>query len=139
MVNRISSDAHLVHDAQIFEKGLGSTEQRLVFRADDHISHVPLGAERIQQQLLPVGQPERRQHHKIVLVTDQKGRDGQRLWRLVCTCTEAGRTKYYLKKVSKPTVLSFTAVISGRIWHLFEHVCTYRTSLSLPFCGTAAR
>lgn len=80
--------AYLIHSTEIFEEGLGSTKQSLIFWADDNISHVSLGAKRIQEKLLPVRQTKGRQHHKVVLIPDQKSRDGQRLRRLVCTCDE---------------------------------------------------
>lgn len=87
--------AHLIHSAQIFEEGLCSAEQSFAFWADDDISHISLGTKRIQKKLLPVGQSKRRQHHEIILVTDQKSGDGQRFGRLICTCSK-NKTKRFI-------------------------------------------
>lgn len=76
--------SYLVHSTQIFKKAPGTTEQGFNIWADDDVSHIPLGAVWIQEKLLPVRQRKRRQHHKVVLIADQKGRNGQRLWRLIC-------------------------------------------------------
>lgn len=89
----ILSATYLIHSTQIFEEGLCSAEQSFIFWADDNISHISLGAKWIQEKLLPVGQPKRRQHHKIVLITHQKGGDGQRLWRLICSCSDERKTR----------------------------------------------
>lgn len=80
------SGIYLIDSCEISEEALGVTEQRLTVRTNHQVTDVPLGAKRIKQQLLPVGQTKRRQHHKVVLIAHQKGGDGQRLRGLVCTC-----------------------------------------------------
>lgn len=77
---------YLVNSCEVTEEALGAAEQSLVVRTNHQVPDVPLGAEGIQQQFLPVGQTEGRQHHKVVLITHQEGGNGQRLWGLVCAC-----------------------------------------------------
>lgn len=84
MCVRVCVSAYLVRGHKVLEEALSPTEQSLILRTDDYISHVPVRAEGVQQQLLPVGQAEGRQHHKVILITHQEGRDGQGLRRLIC-------------------------------------------------------
>lgn len=67
---------YLINSGEVSEEGLGATEQSLVVRTNNQIADVPLGAEGIQQQLLPVGQTKWRQYHKVILITHQEGGDG---------------------------------------------------------------
>lgn len=75
---------YLVDGGEVPEEVLSPLEQGLVVGTDHQIANVPVRAEGVQQQLLPVGQAEGRQHHKVILITHQEGRDGQRLRRLIC-------------------------------------------------------
>lgn len=77
---------YLVDSGEVSEEALGTAEQGFVVRTNHQVPDVPLGAEGIQQEFLPVRQTERRQHHKVVLITHQEGGNGQGLWGLVCAC-----------------------------------------------------
>lgn len=77
---------YLIDSREIAEEALCIAEQSLVVRTNHDVTDVPLGAERIKQQFLPVGQPKRRQHHKVILIAHQKSGNGQRLRGLICTC-----------------------------------------------------
>lgn len=77
---------YLVDSREISEEALGIAEQSLTVGTNHQVTDVPLGAERIKQQLLPVGQTKRRQHHKVILIAHQESGDGQRLRGLIRTC-----------------------------------------------------
>ena len=83
MCVRVCVPAYLIRSRKVLEEALSPTEQSLILGTDDYISHVPVGAEGVQQQLFPVRQAEGRQHHKVILIPHQEGRDGEGLWRLV--------------------------------------------------------
>lgn len=77
---------YLVDSCEVSEEALGTAEQGLVVRTNHQVPNVPLGAEGIQQQFLPVGQTKRRQYHKVILITHQEGGNGQGLRGLVSAC-----------------------------------------------------
>lgn len=77
---------YLVDSREIPEEALGIAEQSLTVRTNHQVTDVPLGAKRIKQQFLPVGQTKRRQHHKVILIPHQESGDGQRFRGLICTC-----------------------------------------------------
>lgn len=77
---------YLVDSREIPEEALGIAEQSLTVRTNHQVTDVPLGAKRIKQQFLPVGQTKWRQHHKVILIPHQESGDGQRFRGLICTC-----------------------------------------------------
>lgn len=77
---------YLIDSCEVSEEALSATQQGLIVRTNHQVPDVSLGAKRIQQQFLPVGQTKRRQYHKVILITHQEGGDGQRLWGFVCAC-----------------------------------------------------
>lgn len=76
---------YLIDSCEVSEEALGATVQGLGVGANHQVANVPLGTEWIQQQFLPVWQTKRRQYHKVILITHQKGGNGQWLWGFVCT------------------------------------------------------
>ena len=83
LVLKTTKHTHLIDRCQLLEEALGSAEQGVTVGTHHQVAHVPLRAERVQQQLLPVGQAEGRQHHKVILVAHQERGDGQGLRRLI--------------------------------------------------------
>lgn len=84
---------YLIDGSEVSKETFGATEQGLIIRTNDQVTDVSLGAKRIKQQFLPVGQSKRREHQKVVLVTHQEGWDGQGLRRLVCAFQTERREK----------------------------------------------
>lgn len=67
---------YLVDSCEITKEALCIGEKSLVVRTNHQVTNVPLGAKRIEQQFLPVGQAEWRQHDKVILIPHQKRGDG---------------------------------------------------------------
>lgn len=119
---------YLVDSCEISEEALGVTEQRLTVRTNHQVTDVPLGAKRIKQQFLPVGQTKRRQHHKVVLIAHQEGGDGQRLRGLVCTCWKERETQQVrCQLLSALTALRWPTgcQVTNRGCPLWSGICFY--------------